>query len=322
MSVVVLGRDAIQRHLAFEDCIPLMRDAMIALSAGSAIQVPRQIVRLASGRMLGVMPGAMGGDAEFGVKVVSVFPGNFESGLPSHQGAVLLFRPEDGALVAVVHAGEVTRIRTAAASAAATDALARPDASRLAVLGYGEQAAAHVEAISKVRRIEHVAVWGRDAERRTAFAARMRASGRECDDAPDVASAVAEADIICTTTGASEPILFGAQVREGAHVNIVGSSFAGPAEVDVELVARARYFADHREHVLAQGEEFRRARATGRIGDDHILGEIGDVYAGLVEGRRSSLDVTAYKSLGHVVQDLVSAWHVFGQARSEDAVAF
>lgn len=129
--------------------------------------------------------------------------------------------------------------------------------------------------------------------------------------APHVQAAVGDADIICTVTAAREPILQGAWVREGTHVNVVGSSMAGPVEVDNDLVVRSRFIADSREGVLRQGAEFLRAKQAGLISDEHIVAEIGEVLAGRIEGRRSRSDITVYKSLGHVVQDLASAWALF-----------
>jgi ornithine cyclodeaminase len=225
---------------------------------------------------------------------------------------VVLFDPETGAPVCVVHAGEITAIRTAAASAVATDALARKDARRLALLGYGEQAATHARAIAKVRELESVVVWGRSVERARAFAERMEAElGVEVRAVEDVLAAVAEADVVCTVTSATEPILRGEWVRPGTHVNVVGSSYAGPAEVDNELVRRSRFVVDSREGVLAQGGEFLRAKAAGLVGDEHIAGEIGQVLAGNVVGRRTAEEITVYKSLGHVVQDLACAWALY-----------
>jgi ornithine cyclodeaminase len=129
--------------------------------------------------------------------------------------------------------------------------------------------------------------------------------------ATEVEAAVSDADIICTVTGAQEPVLKGAWVRPGTHVNVVGSSMAGPVEVDNEFVVRSRFIADSREGVLHQGAEFLRAKAAGLIGDDHVVGEIGQVLAGDIVGRRSDREITAYKSLGHVVQDLASAWALY-----------
>lgn len=307
-GLLILGHGDVARLLTYAACIPLMRDAMIALSRGRTRQLLRGIIDLDAGRAFGVMPGTMGGEAPFGAKLVSVFPENFAAGKPSHQGVIALFDAATGAPAAIVDAGEVTAIRTAAASASATDALARADASRLAILGYGEQAWRHVEAIAHVRRLSHVTIWGRDPALAAALAMRAGETlGIEAQAAPDVASAVAEADIVCTTTAAHDPILHAGHVRPGTHINAVGSSRAGPAEIGNALVARARFFADYRPGVLEQGAEFLNARAAGMVDDDHVLGEIGEVMDGRLAGRTDPADVTLYKSLGHVVQDLASA---------------
>ena len=288
---------------------------MIALSRGETKQLLRSIIPLSEGRLFGIMPGALGSHAAFGAKLISVFPANPTCGVQSHQGLVILFDPLSGAPVCAVHAGEITAIRTAAASAVATDALARKDARRLALLGYGEQASAHARAISKIRDLESITVWGRSPDRARAFAQRMRT---ELSNIPVVAANNAEetashADIICTVTSASEPILHGAWVQRGTHVNLVGSSYAGPVEVDNDVVLRSRFIADSRESVRQQGAEFLRAKAAGLIGDDHIVAEIGEVLAGDIPGRRSPEEITVYKSLGHVVQDLASAWALYSE---------
>jgi ornithine cyclodeaminase/alanine dehydrogenase-like protein (mu-crystallin family) len=307
-----IDREEVARRLTYEVCIPIVRHAMIAFSRGETKQLLRSIIPLSEGRFFGIMPGAMGPHATFGAKLISVFRQNFARGIPSHQGLVILFDPETGAPVCAVHAGEITAIRTAAASAVATEALARKDARRLALLGYGEQAGTHARAIRKVRDLESLVVWGRSPERARAFAERMQAElAVPVATAGTVREAVAEADIICTVTAAAEPILKGAWVRPGTHLNLVGSSYAGPVEVDNDLVLRSRFIADSREGVLHQGAEFLRAKEAGLVGDEHIVGEIGQVLAGEIEGRRSAKEITAYKSLGHVVQDLASAWALY-----------
>jgi ornithine cyclodeaminase len=308
--------DEVRAKLTYELCIPIVRDAMIAFSKGETKQTLREIIPLSEGRLFGIMPGAMGPHGVFGAKLISVFKDNFAKGVPSHQGVVVLFDPDSGAPVCIADAAEITAIRTAAASAVATDALARADARRLAILGYGEQAETHARAISKVRKLESIIVWGRSPTRAGAYAEKMRAElGLDVLTAASAQAAVAEADIICTLTAAQEPILKGAWVREGAHVNIVGSSYAGPVEVDEALVAAARFIADSRAGVLAQGAEFLRAKAAGLIGDDHIASEIGEVLMGKVVGRRTDAEITAYKSLGHIVQDLASAWALYAAPR-------
>ena len=141
-----IDREEVARRLTYEKCIPIVREAMIAFSRGETKATSALDHPAVRGRLFGVMPGAMGAQAAFGAKLISVFHGNFARGVQSHQGLVIVFDPESGAPVCVVHAGELTAIRTAAASAVATDVLARKDAGRLALLGYGEQAGTHARA--------------------------------------------------------------------------------------------------------------------------------------------------------------------------------
>jgi ornithine cyclodeaminase/alanine dehydrogenase-like protein (mu-crystallin family) len=313
MTLLVISAEEVAEHLGYEECIALIRSAMIALSDGEARLPLRSIVDLKSGGMFGIMPGAMD-SGPFGAKLLSIFP-HAAPGTPSHQGVLVLFDPETGAPACLIEAGEVTAIRTAAASAAATDALARADASRLAILGTGEQSWRHILAIACVRKLTEVVIWGRSHEKAALLSMRTRDKlGLNASPAPDVETAVSGADIVCTVTAAAEPILLEPWIRPGTHLNIVGSGRAGPAEIDNALVARSRFYADHRESVLRQGAEFLNAKEAGLVGDDHILGEIGEVYAGRIEGRRSDQEVTAYKSLGNIVQDLAAGWHLHAAA--------
>ncbi len=309
-----IDRDEIARRLTYDRCIPIVREAMIAFSTGETKQLLRAILPLSDGRMFGVMPGALGAHEPFGAKILSVFKDNAAKGKQSHQGVVLLFEPDGGEPVCLLDAGEITAIRTAAASAVATDALARKDAKRLTILGTGEQAITHARAIGTVRELEGLVIWGRSTENAQKLADKMRGElGVETVVAPTVRVAVVDADIVCTVTSAVEPILEGKWLRPGTHINLVGSSYAGPVEVDNETVTRSRFYVDSREGVIAQGAEFLNAKRAGLIGDDHIVGEIGEVLAGKVEGRRSADEITAYKSLGHIAQDLASAWALYAE---------
>lgn len=301
-GLAVFDAAAVREALTYEAAIPVVREAMIALSGGGAPQLLRSFIGLGEGRTFAIMPAALSERGGFGAKLVSVFHDG--TGRKAHEGLVVLFDGESGAPVCLADAGEVTAIRTAAASAVATDALARPDAAILAVLGTGRQAEGHIRAIRRVRRLSQVRVCGRDPARTAAFAGLLGATAFT-----EVRAAVAGADLVCTVTGAVDPILEGAWIGPGTHVNVVGSSSPAQAEVDTELVARSRFIVDHREHVLAHGGEFLRAKAAGVIGDAHIVAEIGDVLAGRVPGRTSADQVTVYKSLGHAVQDLAAvAW--------------
>ncbi len=271
-----IDREEVTHRLTYEVCIPLVRDAMIAFSSGETKQLLRSIIPLADGHLFGIMPGALGANKPFGAKLISIFPENAAQGRQSHQGLIVLFEPDTGTPVCIVHAGEVTAIRTAAASAVATDALALSDAKHLAILGTGEQAATHARAIAKVRALKSITVWGRSSERAHAFAEKMRAElSLPITAVATAQQAIADADIVCTVTSASEPILKGEWVKPGTHINAVGSSHAVPAEIDNALVARARFFVDSREGVLQQGGEFLRARQAGLIDDNHIRAEIG-----------------------------------------------
>jgi ornithine cyclodeaminase/alanine dehydrogenase-like protein (mu-crystallin family) len=311
-----IDRDEVTRRLTYEICIPLVREAMIAFSRGETKQTLRTIIPLSEGRLFGIMPGAMGDRKVFGAKLLTVFPENTAKGRQSHGGLIILFDPETGDPLCGVHAGEVTAIRTAAASAVATDALARKEARRLAILGSGEQALTHARAISKVRKLDSIVIWGRSPQRARGLAAKLEAELRiPCAPEATVKEAAANADIVCTVSGASEPILKGECVLPGTHVNVVGSSYAGPAEIDNDLVASSRFIADSREGVLRQGAEFLRAKAAGLVGDEHVVGEIGQVLAGTIPGRRSAEEVTLYKSLGHIVQDLATAWWLYSSGR-------
>jgi ornithine cyclodeaminase/alanine dehydrogenase-like protein (mu-crystallin family) len=301
------SRDDVAAKLTFDICIPAVRAAMTALAKGETRQLPRGYLPLEQGRIFGTMTGALGDGGPFGAKLISVFPDNFDKGLPSHQGVVVLFDRDSGKPMAMADGGEITAIRTACASAVATDALARPDASRLAVFGYGEQAETHLQAISRIRKLTAVTVWGRSPDRAKAFADKMSDhTGLPVSAIASAEEAAADADIICTLTNAKEPILLGAWIKPGTHINAVGSSVPGPVEVDNDLVVRSRYVADSRVNVMLAGAEFLKAKEAGLIGDDHIIAEIGQVLAGDIVGRRNAEDVTFYKSLGHIMQDLAS----------------
>lgn len=304
----VIDRDEVARRLDHSRGIALVRAAMIALARGRSRQLLRGILDLGDGDAFGVMPGALDG-AGFGAKLVSVFASAATTGR-SHQGVIVLFDRADGAPACIIDAGEVTAIRTACASAVATDALARSDATRLAILGTGEQAWHHALALRHVRPLSHVAVWGRDPGKARELADRISSELGIPTHAPgSVREATLGADIACTVTAASEPILHFDDVAAGCHVNAVGSSRAGPVEVDPLFVSRARFIPDHREGVLAQGAEFLRARALGLADDANVGPEIGLVLSGDAPGRTDPREVTVYKSLGSIVQDLAcAAW--------------
>lgn len=305
-SPLFLDAGTVRRTLDMETCIRLMREVMPALSSGEEGELLRSFIALGEGQTFALMPGALTGDQGFGAKLVSVYA---HADHKAHEGLVILFDRVSGKPVCVADAAEITRIRTAAMSAAATDVLARPDAKRLAMIGTGQQARAHVDALARVRTLEDITVWGRHPDKAEGLAKELREAGYAARACTGVEAATVEADMICTVTASRDPVLPGKCVRPGTHVNLVGSSGPMAAETDTELLLKAHVFPDHRPHVLAHGGEVRQAIDSGRFLPARLEAEIGDVMAGRAPGRPSVAAITVYKSLGHAVQDLAAtAW--------------
>jgi ornithine cyclodeaminase len=316
MPITFFDEAQVEELLDYPGCIDAMRRAMIALSTGERAQPLRQIFPAGDGQMWGIMPGELAALSTFGAKLVSVFADPERPGCTRHQGVVVAYDGETGAVSCIADAEPITKIRTACATAVATDALARADSEVLAIFGTGVQAEAHLRALPLVREFRKILLWGRSPEKTQAFAEQMsEAIGRTIMPVSDSREAAA-ADVICTVTSSREPILLAEWVKPGTHINLVGSSMLGPVEVDNALVAKARYVADYRPGVLAQGAELAAARDAGLVGDSHVIAEIGEVLAGRVQGRENDSQITIYKSLGHVVQDLAAAAYLQAQASS------
>jgi ornithine cyclodeaminase len=212
-------------------------------------------------------------------------------------------------------AAEITAIRTAAASAVATRAMARLDASHLAVLGTGEQAITHLESMSQVRSLRTIRVWGRSIEKTERFAQEQGSRlSLKIEVSKTVEEAVKGADIICTVTSSREPILHGAWLAHGAHVNLVGSSQLTAREADDDVVTGSRFFVDSRISARAEAGELQHAIDAGLVSGSHVLGEIGDVLNGKVVGRTGNHDITVYKSLGVAAQDMAAAHVIYERA--------
>jgi ornithine cyclodeaminase len=309
----LLDAAAVRALLPMERCIGLMRDAFVLVSEGRALQPIRQKLSTPDARgLLGWMPGWTAEPERLGVKVISIFPEAVAKGVKSHQGVVMLFDAEDGRPLALLEAGEITAIRTAAATAAATDVLAPAEVSTLALFGCGDQARTHLDALTRVRRFERVVVWARDPAKARAF---CDAAETDLPIAP-VASPeeAAAADVLTLVTGAPRPFFQGAWLRPGQHLNLVGSSVPTTAEVDVETVLRSRMFTDYRDSALALAGELRLALEAGAVTEAHLLGEVGEVILGRLEGRRSAEDITLFKSLGMAAEDLLSADWILREA--------
>jgi ornithine cyclodeaminase len=308
MTIAFYDAAQVEELLDYPGCIEAMRRAMAALSSGERPQPLRQIFTVGKDQMFGTMPGELAALSTFGAKLISVFRDPDRPGRTRHQGVVVAYDGVTGAVSCIADAEPITKIRTACATAAATDALARADSEVLAIFGTGLQAESHLRALTLVRPFREILLWGQSAERARELAERMSEElGQTIITVADGWEAAGRADVICTVTSSAEPVLLGDWVKPGTHVNLVGSSYIGPVEVDTALVAKARYVADYRPGVLAQGAELAAAREAGLIDDTHVICEIGDVFAGRVRAREDDSQITIYKSLGHVVQDLAAA---------------
>jgi ornithine cyclodeaminase/alanine dehydrogenase-like protein (mu-crystallin family) len=321
-SLLFLDREDVEALLPMDECVEVIDEALRILARGEAVQPLRSVYWMPDRHgLLAVMPGLLG-DAVAGAKVLTVIPENHLLGLESHQGVVMLFEQERGRPLAVLDAASVTAIRTAAASAVATRALARRDAGDLALLGSGVQARTHLDAMRAVRPLRRVRVWSRRPESARRFAAQeSERTGLTVEAMVTGREAVEEADLICAVTAATEAVLLGDWIAPGAHINAVGACTPRARELDAAAVARSLLFTDRRESLLAEAGDFLLAREEGAVTDDHIRGEVGEVLEGMIPGRRSDEEITLFKSLGIAVEDLAAGMHVYRKAVERKIVA-
>jgi ornithine cyclodeaminase len=318
MDTLIIPQSLVPELLPMGECIDVMAEALLALAHGDAVLPLRSMVWMPDeSGLLGLMPAYLGAPRSLGLKVISYLPKNHGSARDSHQGAVLLFDTETGGILAMIDASSITAIRTAAVSGLATRLLAREGAADLAILGSGVQASAHLEAMRTVRSLRRVRVCGLSVERAQAFARHHEKTlGLPIEAVATAKEAVLGADLICTTTPSREPVLFGEWIAAGAHINAVGACFAATRELDTAAVVRSRLYVDRRESALAEAGDFLIPKSEGAIGDDHIVGELGEILAGRVAARRSTEEVTLFKSLGIAVEDLAAAHRIHSRARA------
>ncbi|HEX7064199.1 MAG TPA: ornithine cyclodeaminase family protein, partial [Bacillales bacterium] len=297
--MLVITQDEVDSLLSMASCIEVMKTVLAELSKGEAVQELRSVMPVKQGKLLGMMPGILKNKKVVGTKVITVYDGNHKNGLPSHQGVILLFDADNGKLRATIDATKITGIRTAAASAAATDYLAKKDSRVLGMIGSGEQARTHLEAILKVRPIEQVKVWSRNREHAESFKAEMELKFRIPVEIYDsVREVAADSDIICTVTSTKEPVLKGEWVQPGTHVNAVGACQPKDRELASDLVGKSDFYVDRLESAVHESGDYLIPLAEGVIEEAHIKGEIGELLTGRKEGRESDSAVTIFESLG------------------------
>jgi ornithine cyclodeaminase/alanine dehydrogenase-like protein (mu-crystallin family) len=295
--VMYLDEDRIRGLLRWDRLIAAMEEALADFSLGRVLQPVRNMLTIEEGkRYFGIMP-AVAADA-MGAKLVSFYPQNAATGMPTHMAMIVLFSSQTGEPLAVMDGQLITEMRTAAVSAAATKLLAAPDSRVLALLGSGVQASAHLQALSQVRSFTEIRVWSRTAEHAERFARQHKIRAMPAQ------SAVRGADVVVTATNALEPILKGAWLKPGAHVNAVGSPRPGWRELDDNAMANT-LIVDSREAVLKESGDVILSNAP-------IYAEIGEIFAGRKEAPAAS--TTVFKSVGLAVEDVAAAKLVYSTA--------
>ena len=315
-TIRFLSADDVKKALPMAEAVEVMKEAFVELSAGRATLPARTHIGIESppGDVL-IMPSYMSGLGRVGLKTVTLFPGNRAKGLPFINALVCVFDGETGRAVAVMDGASLTAIRTGAASGAATDLMARPDAGVVAVFGAGVQARTQLAAISAVRQIKEARVFDISTEAREAFAGEMsRELGGTVRAVASPAEALDGADVVAAATTSTTPVFADADLATGAHVNAVGSYKPHVSEVPPETVKRAYVVVDQVEAALEEAGDLIAPMEQGLITRDHIRAELGEVVSGAKPGRPSPEAVTFFKSVGVAVQDLAAACRALSNA--------
>jgi len=304
--------EEVHARLDFPTLIDALRDAFAR--GASVPQRHVHTVRAADGARLLLMPAWREGEA-LGVKLVTVFPGNRERGASTVAALYILLDGATGHPRALLDGEALTLRRTAAASALASSYLSRPESKTLLVVGAGALAGYMALAHCAARAIERVLVWGRTAARAEALVARLRAEGLPALRAARLEEALGVADVVSCATTAREPVLRGAWVRPGTHVDLVGGFTPEMREADDELLARAAIFVDTRGGALAEAGDLVQPIAQGRFGPERIHAELAELCSGAKPGRAAAADVTVFKSVGTAIEDLCAATLVVDASR-------
>jgi ornithine cyclodeaminase/alanine dehydrogenase-like protein (mu-crystallin family) len=290
---VYLNEEQVRKHLRMADLIPAMKKALIDFSIGNVVQPVRSVISVdPPGGFFGLMPALSDG---LGLKIVTFYPSNAERGLPTHMATIFLVDPQTGAPLAIMDGRLITEMRTAAVSAVATKLLAREDASVLAILGSGVQARSHYEALRLVRHFEEIRIWSQTPAHASKFADEIGGKAMSAEEA------VREADVVVTVTSSRIPVLKGAWLKAGCHVNAVGACRPDWRELDDDAM-RNVIFVDSREAAMKESGDVLLSGAQ-------IRGELGEALAGKILIRKE--DITIFKSLGMAVEDIAAALLVY-----------
>jgi ornithine cyclodeaminase/alanine dehydrogenase len=314
--MLLLSEKQVQDLIDIDELIDTLEQAHIQCSTGRAVMPVRLVVPLPQihGRITS-MPGCLNDDNTLGMKVVTYFQENPKRGLPAILATIMLFSVETGKMIAVMDGSYITAIRTACASAMATRALANRETPVLGILGAGVQARAHIQALSRVRKLQQIKIYSPSGISATKIRKDMESDvGVGVKVAASAEDAVKHSDIVVTVTTAKEPILKSEWLNAGVHINAVGSHRPDLREIDGATLARAKVVVDSREAIMAECGDILLALNEKSVPDDVIHAEIGEVLAGIKSGRESAGEITLYKSVGIAIQDVATANLVYHRA--------
>jgi alanine dehydrogenase len=314
--MLVLSEQQVQDLIDIDELIDALAQAHIQYSTGKAVMPVRLVTPLPQirGRITS-MPGFLTDDKALGMKVVTYFQDNPRNNLPAILATIMLFSAETGKIIATMDGSYITAIRTACASALATQALANPQTPVLGILGAGVQARAHIQALTRVRKVEKIKLYSPSATSAATVKQEMEPQVKCAVDAADSAeSTVRDADLVVTATTAKEPIVKAEWLKPGVHINAVGSHRPDFREIDGATLARAKIVVDSREAVMAECGDILLALNEKSIAEDALHAEIGEVLAGTRAGRNNTGEITLYKSVGIAIQDVAAAHLVYRKA--------
>lgn len=313
--MLVLSRADIAAVIDMGDVIEAVQAAHGEHAAGRASQPTRTSVAV-PGTSAAILPmtAVLAAPPAAGIKLLSIFPDNGLAGLPALSAVIVLVDFDTGRCSAVLEGGLLTAYRTAAASAVATRHLAHADSRVLGLIGAGLEARTHLDAVSRVRPIEEVVVWSRTRATASAFAAEMADRGIAIRIEDDPEAVVKAAHVLCTLTPSPTPIVKGAWLQPGTHVNAVGTHWIDKREIDTEAVVRSRVVVDSHDANVRECGDLMIPVAEGAIDVEHFADEIGQVVNGARPGRAGD-EVTMYQSVGVAIQDIATARLVADRAR-------
>lgn len=310
-EIRVLNSGEVRQALPMAAAVECMKTAFSQYSTRQADVPLRSRIHLRKQNGVALfMPAYLKQSDDLAVKVVTLFPNNLKRNEPMIYAAVLVMDPETGRPLALLEGSSLTAIRTGAGSGAATDFLARSEAATAAIIGSGVQARTQLEAVCTVREIETVYVYSPNQEHARAFIEEMAGQGPIPADirlASSADEAVETADIICTATTAYEPVFNGRKLKPGSHINAVGSYTPDMQEVDIITVRDSLVVVDSREAILAEAGDILVPLQTRAITENHIYAELGEIVAGMKDGRTDPDQITYFKSVGLAVQDAAAA---------------